>query len=63
MHKNLKSFYFIIAAATSILAAWKLLNMSTNIGDTIGQLTFFAWGIFWCMRIDEKNRKEQDKDS
>lgn len=63
MHKNLKSFYFIVAAATSILAAWRLLDMSTNTGDTIEHLTFFAWGIFWCMRIDEQNRKEKEKDS
>ena len=62
MYKNLKSFYFVIAAVISIQAAWELLNMSTNIGDTIRHLTFFAWGIIWCMRIDEKNRKQKDKD-
>lgn len=63
MHKNLKSFDFITTACILVYAIWDLFQTSAvDVSTTLKQLTLFAWGIIGCMRIDERNRKEKDKE-
>lgn len=61
MRKNLKSFEFIVMVGILIISMEQIVAMSTDAISTLCQLILFAWGILGCVRIDEKNHKNDDK--
>ncbi len=57
MQKKLENLNFIVAVGLVLLASRSLIGVSTDVTTTVTNLLLFGWGIFCCVRADEKNNQ------
>jgi len=57
MRKKLGNLNFIVAVGLVLLAGRSLIGVSTDVATTVTNLLLFGWGIFCCVRADEKNNQ------